>query len=513
MNNQQWLEDYNKPQGIILRPYQHQAIEQARQSIKAKKKRPIIAAPTGSGKTIMAAAMLKSCQDNGKKGWFFMDRKQLIEQTIEKFTQMGLNFGVRQANHELHNPEAPIQIASIQTIQAMIFKHKKILPEFDMCLVDECDTHHKVIQHVIDTYNNIPIIGLTATPYSKGLGLRYNNLIIPITQAQLLIQGDLCPVKYFGGEHIDLSKIRSVNPNTYSAQDLEQATDKDADRLTGCIVRNWMEYGENAQTIAFSPSQALSKTLVERLNANGISAEHIDCNFSQEEREDLFEAHDKGEFKVLSCSRLLNTGYDAPSVRCIIDCYPTKSVTTYVQRVGRLMRPFEGKEYAVILDHAGNFDKFGYAEDIIPESLHDGTTTHNEKDQIKEGKKESKTRDCPQCYQQMKGIRCKACGYEVPKSEQMEDDGSMLVELTGSKANRKDSREIKEQFLSELQYHGRTKGYKPGWAANQYREKYSVWPSKINPHKTDKLSDMTKGWLKHMAIRRIHSLKKEGKLQ
>jgi len=490
-----------------LRPYQEKALLLARDSMRRGLKRPIIAAPTSFGKTILAGEMLKNCQDNGKKGWFFCDRIQLIEQSIDKFTKMGIDFGVRQANHELTNPLAPIQIVSIQTVQAMVNNHNRQLPEFDMAIVDECHTQWDIINKIIEKYNNIPIIGLTATPYSKGLGTKYNNLIVPITQRELLDQGYLCPIRYYGGEHIDMSKIRSSNPNDYRAGDIEQATDNDSDRLAGCIINNWMKYGEDSQTIAFSPSQNLSKNLVERFNDNGISAEHIDCNFSQEDRDALFEAHDRGEFKVLSCSRLLNTGYDAPSVRCIVDCFPTKSVTTYVQRVGRLMRINEGKEYAIYLDHASNFERFGYAEDIVPESLDDGKSTHNEREQIKKDAKEVKTRDCPQCYQQMAGYKCKSCGYEVPRAEQIEDDGKMLVELTGNKANKSDDTRVKEQFLSELKLYAKFKGYKDGWASNQYREKYGVWPNKINSHEAKAVGDLVNNWLKHQAIKRAKSKK------
>lgn len=490
-----------------LHDHQEKALLLARDSMRRGLKRPVIAAPTSFGKTILAGEMLKNCQDQGKKGWFFADRKQLIEQSIDKFRQMGINFGVRMANHGLHDPTAPIQIASIQTIQAMVNKHNRTLPEFDMALVDECHTQHEIIKTVMATYNNIPIIGLTATPYSKGLGLMYNNLIVPITQRELLEKGYLAPVRYYGGEHIDMSKVKSVNPNTYKTDDIERATESDSDRLAGCIIRNWMEYGENSQTIAFSPTQNLSKNLVERLNNNGISAEHVDCNFTQDERDELFEAHDRGEFKVLSCSRLLNTGYDAPSVRCIIDCFPTKSVTTYVQRVGRLMRTYEGKDYAVYLDHASNFERFGYAEDIVPEILHDGKTAHKESELTKKDKKEGKAKECPQCLQQMMGIKCKACGYEVPVSEQQDDDGSMLVALEGKKANQTDPIETKEQFYSELILYGDIKGYKKGWAANQYREKYGVWPNKINPHESKAVGDLVSNWIKHQAIKRSRSKK------
>ena len=482
-----------------LRKHQYLGYKMCQESVRQGKNRPVLAAGCSYGKTIVAGHMLKSAQDKGKTAYFLCDRIQLVEQAIEAFTEMGIKFGVKQADHPLTDPTQTVQIVSIQTLAAIVGKHGRNLPAFDFAIVDEAHTSYTIIDKIIESYNNIPIIALTATPYAKGLGKKYNNLLVPITQRELLEQGYLAPIKYYGGEHIDMSKIRSVDPNTYKIEDIERETDKD-DRLAGCIIRNWMEYGENSQTIAFSPTQNLSKNLVEMLNKNGISAEHVDCSFSQEDRQALFEAHDRGEFKVLSCSRLLNTGYDAPSVRCMIDCFPVKSVTTYVQRAGRLSRIHPGKEYAIYLDHASNFDRFGYYEDIVPESLHDGESTHNEKSQIKKEAREVKTRECPDCLQQMSGYKCKACGYEVPRLEQIEDDGAMLVELTGSKANRKDSKEVKEQFLSELHYYAKTKGYKVGWAANQYRSKYSVWPNKISFHDTDKISDMTKGWLQHQRI-------------
>lgn len=493
-----------------LREHQIQAIEMARQSIKRGLKRPVIAAPTSFGKTVVAGQILKNCQDMGKSGWFFCDRINLVNQTVDKFREMGINFGVRQAQHDLHNPEASIQIASIQTIQALVNKHKGRLPEFDLAIVDECHLQWDIIKKIIEQYNNIPIIGLSATPYSKGLGKYYNNLIVPITPRELLEKEYLCPVRYFGGEHIDLSKIRSSDANTYRADDLEKATEGDKERLTGCIIKNWIKHGENSQTIAFSPSQAHSKFVVDKLNEAGISAEHIDCYTDDDDRQDMYEAHNNGEFKVLSCSRLLNTGYDAPSVRCIIDCYPVKSVTTYVQRVGRLMRIFEGKDYAIYLDHADNFDKFGYAEDIVPESLHDGESAHRESEQIKQkDKKEAKTRDCPQCMQKMAGFSCKSCGYETPIREQLEDDGSILKEISvGNAANKKDCADTKTIFLSQMIEYAKSKNYKSGYAASQYKEKYGVWPSRdIQVIKVSDLS-IAKNWVKSRMIKRRAAEKK-----
>lgn len=490
-----------------LRDYQLSAIEMARQSIREGMNRPIIAAQCSFGKTVVAAQMMKSCQDNGKIGWFFADRTQLIEQTIATFASFGIRFGVRQANHPLSNPEATIQIASIQTIERMVGEHGKKLPVFDMGIVDECHSQYKIIDKIIQAYNKIPIIGLTATPYSKGLGTKYNNLLVPITTNELLKRGYLCPVKYYSGAHVDMSKIRNVDANTFSLQDLERESDRQADQLVGGIIKNWLEYGENSQTIAFSPSQALSKGLVARFIKSGVTAQHIDCHMKQEDRVAVYEAHNRGEFKVLSCCQLLNTGYDAPKVRCLVDCYPVRSLTTYCQRAGRLARTSEGKEYAIYLDHASNYSRFGPAKDIVPESLDDGTKAYKESDLTEEKEeKETRYRECPSCSQMMSGLTCNACGWTVPIEQQQDDDNKLLVEMEEkedkalAKINKADTKENKTRFLSELQLHGRQRHFKDGWAANKYKSRYGVWPNAIKPYTATTISADTSGWIQHAQI-------------
>lgn len=492
-----------------LRPHQERAIQMARESIKQGYKRPIIAAHTSFGKTVLAGQMLKNCADMGKRGWFFCDRINLVDQTIDKLNKMGVEFGVRQSNHELRNPNALIQIASVQTVAAMVKNHNGRLPEFDFALVDECHTQYEILKQIIAQYNNIPIVGLTATPYSKGLGKLYNNLLVPSTPRESLERGDLCPIRYYGGEHIDLSKIRSNNANEFNPADIERETNRNKELLTGCIIKNWLEWSGREQTIAFSPTQDHSKFLVEKFNSNGISAEHIDCYTPDDDRRAMFEAHNKGEFKILSCSRLLNTGYDAPTLKCIIDCFPVKSVTTYVQRIGRLQRTAQGKEFGVYLGHAGNFERFGYAEDIIPTELHDGESPYREQDLIsKKEKKDAKVKDCPQCYQQMQGVRCMSCGYQVPMSEQLQDDGTMLQEI-GNKAYRETGQELAQRFYSDLVFHGnRKKMNSPiGWAKHKFKEKFDCWPS-FNHYPVDGISKFTKNEFARDAIARKHIEKK-----
>ena len=453
-----------------LRPHQQLAIDQIRHSLATGHRRPLLAAPCSFGKTLTAAYILQHAAAKGNRVIFFADRIKLISQTCDQFDRLGLKYGVMQGQHEQTDPSQLIQIASVQTIAR---RHK--MPEFSLAIVDECHVQAEIVKKLMERYDLVPFIGLSATPYAKGLGRYYDDLIVPITSAELLQQGYLAPVHYYGGSHIDMSKIKmktiATGGSDYDPDALADATEAQQEKLTGDIVKNWLIYGENSQTIAFSPSIRHSRYLVDMFNKAGISAVHIDGYMDERLRQAIYRKHNDGEFKILSCSKLLNTGYDAPSVRCLIDCYPTKSLIAYQQRAGRIMRIHPGKPYAIYLDHASNVSRFGFAEQLIPTLLDDGIKKFQEKDQVKEVK-EKKQHNCPMCQKIMIGIRC-SCGYEMPIRERLETDKKTLVQLTGIKAHTQADKSI---WYSGLLTYARNKGYSDGWAAHKYKAKFGVWP-------------------------------------
>ena len=337
------------------------------------------------------------------------------------------------------------------------------------------------------------------------MGKICDDIVVPITPRQLLDQNYLDPVYYCGGTRVNTKGVKSkalpTGGSDFDERALSDAIEKD-EKLAGDIVKNWFKHAEGLQTIAFSPSIKHSKHMVELFNDAGVPAVHIDGYMDEEEREWIFRGHDNGEFLVLSCSRLLNTGYDAPKVQCLIDCFPTKSKITYVQRAGRIMRTAEGKDKAIYLDHAGNVSRHGFAEDIIPESLDDGTKKFNERNQTKE-KTEPKVKTCPQCYQGMVGMRCK-CGYEVPMKERLEYDQQELKKL--SKQNNKEyTTEDKMRWYGELVSYCHKHNHQIGYASYLYKEKFGVWPNHIKNKPMDipeLISSDVDGFIKHTMIKR-----------
>jgi superfamily II DNA or RNA helicase len=361
----------------------------------------------------------------------------------------------------------------------------------------------------MERYSNVKFVGLSATPYSKGLGKFWDDLVVPITAAELLEKGYLAPVRYYGGAHVDTRGMKAKSLPTggsdFDPTELARATEEDQ-KLTGDIIRNWLEHGEDSQTVAFSPSIKHSKYLVEMFRAAGISAQHIDGYTDEKTRNELYRGHEAGEFKILSCSKLLGVGYDSPKTRCLIDCSPSRSAIAYQQRAGRIQRLHdESKPYAIYLDHAGNVARFGYAESMNVSELDDGERKFAEKNQIeKKEKKDATVRECPRCKLIMMGLRC-SCGYELTITERLESDSTMLVRIDDKPA--KASKGEKAMWYSNLLRYSRQKGWRDGWAAHKYRKKFGVWPKGLSVNLKAEIVPEVANWIKSQQIAAAKSRK------
>jgi DNA repair protein RadD len=455
-----------------LRPHQELAKNMLRESFAKGNKRIILGAPCSFGKTITSVSIALDAVAKGRRVMFVCDRVKLIKQSIEAFDRAGIEIGVIQSHNERYNPRAMIQIASIQTLARRM---KIRMPEFEFCIIDECHTHYKAIQYMMDRYSNVPFIGLSGTPFSKGLGKAYQDLVVPITSEELMAQGYLTPVDYYAGSSVDVKGIKkralSTGGTDFDPKSLGKAIEDDK-VMTGDIIKNWRKHANGMMTIAFSPSIKHSKYLVEMFNNDGISAVHIDGYMEDEDREFIYRAHEKGEFLILSCSMLLSVGYDSPKVQAMIDCYPTSSKILWIQRWGRILRLAEGKTKAIYLDHAGNIQRHGmFPEEVVPESLDDGEAKYNEKSLLKKEKKESTPKECPKCSSIMKGLRC-VCGYEYPIQEAIETTPEMLEKID------KYTMDQKMDFYSGMLKIALNKGYSKGWAYYAYKEKFGVFPNK-----------------------------------
>lgn len=459
---------------LILREYQQDAITLAKNSLREGNKRVVIALATGGGKSAICEAMITGATAKRKRVMFLVNRVQLADQMSAHLSRSRIQHGVIQGQNTraiYHD----VVIASIDTI------HKRGYPECDLILADEAHgaagskKYHKLFEH----YKSIPIIGVTATPMAKGLGKAYpwgklfEDIVCPITIPELIEQGYLVDVDIYAPSEPDLTGVKVVAGDYHEGQ-LGEAVDKP--QLIGDIVDQWHKHAYGKQTIAFAVNIPHSKHIVEKFLESNISAVHIDYRMEYEEKTAIIKRFKDGEFMVLSNCALLSEGFDAPATECMILARPTKSLTRYIQMAGRILRPSFGKTKAIMLDHSGTALRLGFPTESIEYILDDGKPKQTTGSCKKEEKKPTK---CPSCsYIKKTGGKCPICGFRPVKPNEIEHATGDLAQLT--KKEKSNAAKLdglnKQHVYSELLSLCDERGYKSGWAANQYRSIWGVWP-------------------------------------
>jgi DNA repair protein RadD len=220
---------------------------------------------------------------------------------------------------------------------------------------------------------NIPFIGLSATPWARGLGKYYDDLIIAAPTADLIRDGYLSDFITFAPSEPDLAGVRTVAGDFHEG---ELAKAMDLSVVTGDIVETWLKRGEGRSSFCFCVNRRHAQHVAERFLEAGVAAEYMDRATFREDREAIFARFRSGETRIICNVGVLTTGVDL-DVRCIVDAKPTKSRILFVQTIGRGLRTAAGKDKLLILDHAGNHLRLGMVTDIGEDHLDDGRERQN----------------------------------------------------------------------------------------------------------------------------------------
>ena len=425
----------------VLRDYQASAIVLAREAVR-EERNCLVVSSVGSGKSICFAAMSRLAFDRGKRVLIVAHRRKLVKQASAHLRRVGLDDQrLLLSGESIGRLDAPVTIASIDTLLVT-----DALPDVDLIIVDEA--HHIVTSKFVRLralYPNAVLVGFTATPEradGKPLKPPFTRMVVVSQVRELVAQGFLVPTQVW-------------------------APKKSQQGLADNAAAAYVKMGEQRRAIVFCANVPHSMKTAEDLRAAGVSAEHVDGETEESERDAILARFASGETRVLCNVSLVGEGFDVPQCKCVVIARGCTSPVMWIQAVGRAMRPDDsGLKNALVLDLRGAVWTHGMPDADREFSL-EGTpiTTRERGDQIMQcrycGHVFKPTNVCPFC----------SATLPLPKSPAVRRAEMQQVFDAHSPGER-------AAFLRRLEQIARTKKRKYGWVAAVYKSRYGVWPQR-----------------------------------
>ena len=432
-------------------------VNQARQKLAAGNKSILLVSPAGSGKSVIIAEIARLAVERGGHVMFMVHRQELVNQIVQTF----------QAD------EIDLQATTIMTV-GKIANRLNRLPRPSLIITDE--SHHslaKTYRKIYDFYSDVPRLGFSASPWrmnGQGLGDVYEAMVEGPSVKWLIENHYLAPYDYYAPTLIDVQKLQTSSTGDYTNKSMDAAVPK---AIFGDVVSHYQHLANNRQAIVYAHNIEASKQVVEAFQSAGISAVHADAKTPNAQRERIMRDFKAGEITILSNVDLISEGFNVPDVGVIIMLRPTASLVLDIQQSMRGMRYKPGKR-SIIIDHVANAYRFG-----LPDTEHVWTLHDRPKKKAKD-KQGPPIKTCDACFAVIPAQCkiCPICGHEleVESSEMDVDNAVKLKKLTTEnfKFVVKHPNHMQPNdatSLSDLQEIARARGYKPGWAYYQAKNR------------------------------------------
>lgn len=390
------------------RPFQETAHKALRDGARAGHKNQMVMAPTGAGKLYLGLRICHEALARGKRAAFVCDRTTLIDQASEQADKFGLDHSVMQSMHWRYDKHHPFQIISAQTVA------RRDWPDVDVIVIDEAHTQLKSWTDYIPNCR-ASVIGLSATPFSKGLGKLFTNLVNATTADELTKSGVLVPMRI-----LSCTRANMEGASVVAGEWSDKAAEERGMEIIGDVVSEWMQHASDRKTIVFGATIAHCEEIARSFNEAGIPAAVFSSHTTTEERKQLLNEYRKPDsaLRVLVSVEALAKGFDVQDVGCVVDCRPLrKSLSTAMQMWGRGLRssPDTDKKDCVLLDHTGNILRF--AEDYT-EIFYNGLSALDMGEKLDKAVRKKEDEDkaskgCPKCGAIPFVGRCLSCGFEA----------------------------------------------------------------------------------------------------
>lgn len=493
---------------IQPRDYQHAFIEKVRAAFRLLAAILLVAA-TGSGKTVVFSFIARSAAGKGRRVLILAHRDTLIKQASAKLMDYGVEHGIIMAGFT-PNRHHLVQVASVQTL---VRRLDKVPLNFDLVIIDEAHlsaaaSYRKILDAIAEKNPKCKLLGVTGSPCrldGKGLGKvaggLYDEMVQGISIKELIEQGYLVrPAVYAPAEQIDLSGVKMLGKD-YESSSLAEVMDKP--KITGSAIQAWKKHCPGVPAVAWCANVAHAQHVAAEFNAAGVPAVALSGEDDPAERDKALRALSAGKIKVITFAMLLVEGVDCPAIGAVILLRPTMSLASYLQVIGRGLRPIfadgmpletvEQRLAAIlagpkgsrcfVLDHAGLTFKHGFADEVREWSLEG---VKKKKGSKKNAEPTLPVKQCPKCYLVHEPApACPGCGHIYEMRGGPEHVDGELAEITPAMAEAMKAQRKKElskaKTLEELQAFAAKAGYSPNWAVIMFKQKQSARAKHMRP--------------------------------
>jgi len=459
---------------LQLFDYQSNILDHLRHGFTKGHNAQILVAPTGAGKTEMAMALMEAVKAKGNRCAMVLDRIVLCDQTSQRLQKYNIAHGVMQSGHWRYRPYEQIQICSAQTLE-----RRGGLQDLKLLIIDEAHQTRKATVEFIKKNPDVRVVGLTATPFTKGLGNIYSNVVSTVTTEELVKRERLVPLKVFIAREIDMEGAKKVAGEWA----MDEVTERGM-KITGDIVTEWVSkchevFQGPRKTVVFASGVAHANDLAQKFNAAGYNFVSLSYRDDDEYKAEVIKDFGRPDTDIdgLIATDILTKGFDVPDVMVGISARPfSKSLSSHIQQMGRVMRCAEGKTFALWLDHSGNYLRF---RDDWDDVFANGVNTLDDgKEKVKKEptKKEKQDAKCPKCASLWPrgSDSCPCCGMVIKGRSSIHAVPGVMQELGGHNPIH-----IEQSWLSQLLFLAQKRGYAKGWAYYKFKEKFGHEPGSL----------------------------------
>ena len=460
-----------KQVAIALRDYQQSLIRLVYEKWDKGLLKILMQLPTGGGKTIILAAIARNFFQRQEPILVIAHTEELISQLRDALeSACGVLVGVIKAGVKA-NLERLIQVASAQTLR------NRALPAAALVIIDE--SHHGVsptYRQIIESYPDAYILGVTATPCrtdGSGFDDLFDALVSITSPRELIEQGYLSDYKLIASPQAISTKGIKSTGGDFNNRDL--AASVDVVELAGDLIGAYKLYAIAKKCVVFAINCNHSKAIAQRYNAAGIPAEHLDGETPDDDRKAIIERFRTGENLVLCNVNIVTEGFNLPNIEVVQVARPTKSLSLWLQMVGRGLRTAEGKDIALILDHTDNFARLG-----MPDANHiwllEGVTVAKENLKRKRNNQIERDDDLFEIVETESVVLQEVTAIDVEKLRFQEELKNLEKLFEAATFNRYKDAWVGIKFveskpsLEALKACAARLGYKQGWAFVKFNE-------------------------------------------